>query len=62
MMSAVMCVHAATMRIVPTILLGASLLQASDGGMHTLLAIDLAGSTWVVVFALAQEHGCVPAW
>jgi hypothetical protein len=56
-----MSLHAATKRIVP-ILLGAPLLRASDGGMHTLLAIDLCGSTWVVVFALAQEHGCVPAW
>ena len=32
-----------TKRIVP-ILLGAPLLRASDGGMHTLLAIDLCGS------------------
>jgi hypothetical protein len=56
-----MSLHVATKRIVP-ILLGAPLLRASDGGMHTLLAIDLCGSTWVVVFALAQEHGCVPAW
>ena len=51
-----------TKRIV-SILLGAPLLRASDGGMRTLLAINLCGSsTWVVVFALAQEHGCVPAW
>jgi hypothetical protein len=35
MMSAVMCVHAATKRIVP-ILLGAPLLRARDRGMHTL--------------------------
>ena len=35
-----------TKRIVP-ILLGAPLLRASDGGMRTLLAIDLCGSsTW----------------
>ena len=32
-----------TKRIVP-ILLGAPLLRASDGGMRTLLAIDLCGS------------------
>ena len=55
MMSAVMCVLAATKRIVP-ILLGAPLLRASDGSMHTLSVARPRGGS------ITQEQGCVRAW